>query len=55
MASARMNLVLAEDAIRSAIRDYKSKRSKLQPEGSTFIGVSQNATTSETISTAPQN
>jgi len=47
--------MLAEDAIRSAIRDYQSKRSKLQPEGSSFIGVSQNATTSARISTAPQN
>ncbi|KAJ7283835.1 FeS cluster assembly scaffold IscU [Mycena rebaudengoi] len=45
--------MLAEDAIRSAIRDYRSKRSALsnskQPG---FIDVSQNASTGETIATA---
>jgi len=47
--------MLAEDAIRSAIHDYKTKRSKLQPEGSSFIDVSHNATTIGTISAAAQN
>ncbi|KAF7301410.1 Iron-sulfur cluster assembly protein [Mycena indigotica] len=32
--------MLAEDAIRSAIRDYRSKRSSLTPKQPTFMGVS---------------
>ena len=43
--------VLAEDAIRSAIRDYRSKRKNIA-DGKTkqagFIDVSANATTGET-------
>lgn len=45
--------VLAEDAIRSAIRDYRSKREKLAGQKkSGFIDVSQNATTGETVASA---
>ncbi|KZS94096.1 FeS cluster assembly scaffold IscU [Sistotremastrum niveocremeum HHB9708] len=45
--------VLAEDAIRSAIRDYRSKRSALKnPKQSGFIDVSQNVTTGDTVATA---
>jgi len=44
---------LAEDAIRSAIRDYRSKRSALSnPKQQGFIDVSQNVTTGETVATA---
>ena len=46
--------VLAEDAIRSAIRDYRTKRSNLSNGGakkSGFIDVSQSAT-GETVATA---
>jgi hypothetical protein len=44
--------VLAEDAIRSAIRDYRSKRSALSnPKQSGFIDVTQTAT-GETMATA---
>ncbi|KAF8303425.1 FeS cluster assembly scaffold IscU [Clavulina sp. PMI_390] len=42
--------MLAEDAIRSAIRDYRSKRAKAGKTKSTgFIDVSQNPSTGETI------
>jgi len=44
--------MLAEDAIRSAIHDYRSKRAKQAQTSSSFIGVSQNAATGETISSA---
>ena len=45
--------VLAEDAIRSAIRDYRTKRSKIgNPKKSGFIDVSQSAATGETVATA---
>jgi iron-sulfur cluster assembly enzyme ISCU, mitochondrial len=45
--------VLAEDAIRSAIRDYQKKRSTMaNPEKSGFIDVSQSAVTGETVATA---
>jgi NifU-like protein involved in Fe-S cluster formation len=46
--------MLAEDAIRSAIRDYKSKRKTLADSKVTqagFIDVSANATTGETTAT----
>ena len=46
-------LVLAEDAIRSAIRDYRKKRTTLgNPKKSGFIDVSQSAATGETVATA---
>jgi iron-sulfur cluster assembly enzyme ISCU, mitochondrial len=45
--------VLAEDAIRSAIKDYHSKRSSIKnPKQSGFIDVSQSAVTGETVATA---
>ncbi|KAA1466267.1 FeS cluster assembly scaffold IscU [Dentipellis sp. KUC8613] len=45
--------MLAEDAIRSAIRDYQSKRSKMsEPKKKGFIDVSQSAATGETVATA---
>ena len=46
--------VLAEDAIRSAIRDYHSKRSKMSDpkKAAGFIDVSQSAATGETVATA---
>ncbi|KAI0722166.1 FeS cluster assembly scaffold IscU [Cerioporus squamosus] len=45
--------MLAEDAIRSAIRDYRNKRTKLgNPKKSGFIDVSQSAATGETVATA---
>lgn len=45
--------VLAEDAIRSAIRDYQKKREKLQnPKQAGFIDVSQSAATGQTVATA---
>ena len=45
--------VLAEDAIRSAIRDYRNKRSKLgDPKKAGYIDVSQSAATGETVATA---
>jgi len=47
--------MLAEDAIRSAIRDYRTKRSKLSTSNakkSGFIDVSQSAATGETVATA---
>lgn len=45
--------VLAEDAIRSAIRDYRKKRSTLKnPNKPGFIDVSQSAATGETVATA---
>jgi len=45
--------MLAEDAIRSAIRDYKTKRSKLSnPKQAGFIDVTQSAATGETVATA---
>ncbi|KAG6837950.1 iron-binding protein [Arthromyces matolae] len=41
--------MLAEDAIRSAIRDYKSKRAKASnPQQKGFIDVSQSSVTGET-------
>jgi len=47
--------MLAEDAIRSAIRDYRSKRSKLAQTSSGFIDISQNASTGEVIASAHPN
>jgi len=45
--------MLAEDAIRSAIRDYHSKRQKQQSTNTSgFIDVSQKVTTSEPVATA---
>ncbi|KAI0092437.1 FeS cluster assembly scaffold IscU [Irpex rosettiformis] len=45
--------MLAEDAIRSAIRDYRTKRSQLSnPKKSGFIDVTQSSTTGETVATA---
>jgi len=46
--------MLAEDAIRSAIHDYRSKRAKRAQTSSGFI-VSQNAATGETISSVHPN
>jgi iron-sulfur cluster assembly enzyme ISCU, mitochondrial len=47
-------LVLAEDAIRSAIRDYHSKRSSMKDpkKAKGFIDVSQSTVTGETVATA---
>lgn len=46
-------LVLAEDAIRSAIRDYRKKRETLaNPKQSGFIDVTQSSATGETVATA---
>lgn len=50
-----MSSVLAEDAIRSAIRDYRTKRGKLATSDASkagFIDVSQSAATGETVATA---
>ncbi|KAF7981638.1 hypothetical protein HWV62_32734 [Athelia sp. TMB] len=45
--------MLAEDAIRSAIRDYQTKRTKMaNPNKPGFIDVSQSAATGETVATA---
>ncbi|KIK65428.1 hypothetical protein GYMLUDRAFT_70538 [Collybiopsis luxurians FD-317 M1] len=45
--------MLAEDAIRSAIRDYKSKREQMtDPKQKGFIDVSQSVVTGETVATA---
>jgi len=45
--------MLAEDAIRSAIRDYQKKRTTMtNPNKSGFIDVSQSAATGETVATA---
>lgn len=45
--------MLAEDAIRSAIRDYQAKRSTMaNPKKPGFIDVSQSAATGETVATA---
>ncbi|KAH9947309.1 FeS cluster assembly scaffold IscU [Amylocystis lapponica] len=45
--------MLAEDAIRSAIRDYRTKRDKLaNPNKAGFIDVSQSAATGDTVATA---
>ena len=46
--------MLAEDAIRSAIRDYKSKRDSMADpkKAAGFIDVSQSAVTGETVATA---
>jgi hypothetical protein len=45
--------VLAEDAIRSAIRDYRTKRSLASnPKKAGFIDVTQSAATGETIAQA---
>lgn len=47
--------VLAEDAIRSAIRDYEQKRASLpasKQKSKGFIDVSQSAVTGETVATA---
>jgi hypothetical protein len=48
-------IVLAEDAIRSAIQDYRSKRAKIAQTSSGFIDVSQNASTGETIASVHPN
>ena len=48
-----MSAVLAEDAIRSAIRDYKKKREGLaNPKQRGFIDVTQSPVTGETQVTA---
>ena len=45
--------VLAEDAIRSAIRDYKRKRDTMtDPKQKGFIDVSQSTVTGQTTATA---
>jgi hypothetical protein len=45
--------VLAEDAIRSAIRDYQSKRNSMaNPKQKGYIDVSQSTATGETQATA---
>ncbi|KAG2369972.1 FeS cluster assembly scaffold IscU [Suillus spraguei] len=45
--------MLAEDAIRSAIRDYRAKRSKLtEGHKAGFIDVTQSVVTGETVATA---
>ncbi|TFK43364.1 FeS cluster assembly scaffold IscU [Crucibulum laeve] len=45
--------MLAEDAIRSAIRDYRSKRQNMSnPKQPGFIDVTQSASTGETTATA---
>lgn len=45
--------MLAEDAIRSAIRDYRLKRSKLtEGQKSGFIDVTQSVISGETVATA---
>ncbi|CCM03386.1 uncharacterized protein FIBRA_05516 [Fibroporia radiculosa] len=44
--------MLAEDAIRSAIRDYRTKRSSASNPKAGFIDVSQSAATGETVATA---
>lgn len=46
--------MLAEDAIRSAIRDYKMKRDKMADpkKAAGFIDVSQSAVTGQTVATA---
>ncbi|KAK0498488.1 FeS cluster assembly scaffold IscU [Armillaria luteobubalina] len=45
--------MLAEDAIRSAIRDYRSKRESLpNPKQKGFIDVTQSSATGETVATA---
>jgi len=45
--------MLAEDAIRSAIRDYRTKRATASnPKQAGYIDVSQSAVTGETIATA---
>ncbi|KAI0053081.1 FeS cluster assembly scaffold IscU [Auriscalpium vulgare] len=45
--------MLAEDAIRSAIRDYHSKRAKMaNPKKTGFIDVSQSTATGQTVATA---
>lgn len=46
-------IVLAEDAIRSAIRDYRTKRTKAgNPKQTGFIDVTQSAATGETVAQA---
>jgi iron-sulfur cluster assembly enzyme ISCU, mitochondrial len=48
-----ISIVLAEDAIRSAIRDYQKKRTTLKnPKQAGFIDVSQSAATGQTVATA---
>ncbi|KAF8222717.1 FeS cluster assembly scaffold IscU [Tricholoma matsutake] len=45
--------MLAEDAIRSAIRDYQSKRNSMtNPKQQGYIDVSQSVVTGETVATA---
>jgi len=45
--------MLAEDAIRSAIRDYRTKRATASnPKQAGYIDVSQSAVTGETVATA---
>jgi len=45
--------VLAEDAIRSAIRDYRTKRLQSDnPKQQGFIDVTQSSVTGETVATA---
>ena len=46
--------MLAEDAIRSAIRDYRSKRSKMADprKAAGFIDISQSTVTGETVASA---
>lgn len=45
--------MLAEDAIRSAIRDYRTKRTRLaDPKKAGYIDVTQSSVTGETVATA---
>ncbi|KAF8558985.1 hypothetical protein OG21DRAFT_1503439 [Imleria badia] len=45
--------MLAEDAIRSAIRNYRSKRNNLaDPQKAGYIDVTQSSATGETVATA---
>jgi len=44
--------MLAEDAIRSAIKDYRSKRSKVADTKQSFIDVTQSGATAESASQA---
>ena len=44
--------VLAEDAIRSAIKDYRSKRAKVADTKQSFIDVTQSGATAESASQA---
>jgi NifU-like protein involved in Fe-S cluster formation len=50
------SLVLAEDAIRSAIKDYRSKRAKLaESKPTNFINVAQTTSTADATAAAHSN